>query len=238
MLHFITYGDDKFAKSKDRIMREAQNFGFNTCTACSPSDIDPAFREKYKEILSHPRIGGYGVWRPHLIKKMLGKIKEGDYLCFIDAGCTLNPYGRPRFNEYLKMLDMSEYGIIGFQMHHLEKWYTTKEIFEYFGCLNDKDITDSGQILEGILIMKKCKHLEQIIDVWLKVIEDNVWLFSDIYNNNQANYFIDNRHCQSLFSVIRKLYGCVLIPLDETFDTVVPWGSNFYYPVWATRIRG
>lgn len=235
---FITYGDDKFFHSKQRILKEAQNFGFKMCTVYSPNDLDQEFVSRFAEILKQPRIGGYGIWRPYIIKKALANLKDGDYLAYIDAGCTINSYGMARFQEYLQLLANSEYGIISFQMPHAEKKYTTKEIFNYFQCSNE--IKNSGQYLDGILIMKKCAHLEEIIDIWLKAVYEHPTMFTDIYNNSQADYFIDNRHEQSVFSVLRKKYGSVIIPQDETFDTVVPWGSpqSFKYPIWATRIRG
>jgi len=247
----MTYGDHKFTNSKKRIVQEARNFGFDTCTVYSPDDLEPQFRNLFINILRQPRIGGYGIWRPWLIKKKLGEIRDGDYLCYIDAGCTINPTAHDRMKDYLRMLDQSDYGIISFQMTHLpEKWYTTEEIFQYFGVGNGvpldgsqdtvvDDIRESGQILDGILIMKKCAHTEMLIDVWLKAVFDNPFMFTDIYNGIQtASYFIDNRHEQSVFSVIRKKYGCVLLAKDETFT--MPWGSPecMKYPIWATRIRG
>ena len=69
------------------------------------------------------------------------KVKEGEFLVYLDAGCTLNPLGKKRFNEYISLLDNSEYGILSFQMSgnkgpgslEMEKKWTIREIFEYFG---------------------------------------------------------------------------------------------------------
>jgi len=237
-IHFITYGNEKYIQSKERIKQEAiQSNFFDTITIYGPDDLDSNFKETYKNILNLPRIAGYGIWRPYLIKKILEIIEYDDILIYLDAGCTINNYGKNRFDEYIKMLNQSELGIISFQMSiHKEKIWTTKEIFKYFNLDMDGEIANSGQINDGILIMKKNEHLITIINIWYDVIYDNVLLFTDYYNHIQVAYFKDNRHEQSIFSIIRKIYGSIVIE-DETYFE--PFGTQkaLKYPFWATRIR-
>ena len=235
MIHLITYGNYKFKNSKKRIFNEATECDwFDTITIYGPEDLDSEFKNKFKNILNKPRIGGYGIWRPYIIKKKLKEINDNDILIYLDAGCSINPKGKKRLDEYINMLNNSNKGIISFQMPHLEKHYTIKQIFEYFS-LNNNNILNSGQILDGILIMKKNKNLIKMNNIWYKTIYDNPLLFTDYYNKiNQEKYFKDNRHEQSIFSLIRKIYGSILLS-DETWFT--PFGNNISlnYPFWATR---
>ena len=235
MIHFITYGDKNFRNSKIRLCREANNSKwFDTITSYGPEDLDSNFESKFENILKQPRIAGYGIWRPYIIKKKLDEIDYGDILIYLDAGCSINVNGKTRFNEYIEMLNNSDEGIISFQMPHKEKHYTTKEIFNYFDLDMNSDITNSGQILDGILIMKKNEKLININNTCYKVIYDNPLLFTDYYNNNQEVYFKDNRHEQSIYSVIRKMGNPILLG-DETWFT--PFGNkeSLKYPFWATR---
>ena len=178
----------------------------------------------------------YGIWRPYIIKKKLDEINDDDILIYLDAGCTINNKGEDRFFEYINLLKNSEKGIISFQMNHYEKKWTTKEIFNYFNIDLNSDIANSGQILDGILIMKKNNNLIKMNDSWLKVVYDNPLLFTDHYNKKQADFFIDNRHEQSIFSLIRKIHGSIILG-DETY--FVPFGNkeSLIFPFWATRIR-
>ena len=67
---------------------------------------------------------------------------------------------------------------------------------------------------------------------------DDSLLITDKYNQtNQKEYFKDNRHDQSISSIIRKKIGSVVIEKDESW--IVPFGSSesLKYPFWATRIR-
>lgn len=241
MIHFITYSNATFEQSKQRLCREAtESNWFSTVTSYSPDDLDQNFKEKNKIILEQPRIGGYGIWRPHIIKNKLKEIDNNDILIYLDAGCSINILGKQRFDEYINMVKNSSdeiVPIISFQMNHSEKIWTTKQIFQYFKIDLDTNIADSGQILDGILIMKKTEQLVDMIDEWHKVINDNALLFTDFYNNiNQESFFKDNRHEQSIFSIIRKLKGSIILT-DETYFK--PFNKTnkeaIKYPFWATR---
>ena len=100
------------------------------------------------------------VYGDHILLKKLNEINDDDILIYLDAGCSINHKGKNRFYEYVDMLNKSDEDIISFKMSHLpEKHYTTKEIFNYFNVDINSSIANSGQILDGILIMKKNKDL-------------------------------------------------------------------------------
>lgn len=234
-IHLITYGDNNFAKAKKRIYDESVNSGwFDNVDVYSPNILDDTFKTKFQDILKQPRIAGYGLWRPYIIKKKLNEINVNDILIYLDAGCSINIHGKKRFNEYIEMLNNSDKGIISFQMPHRENKYTTKEIFDYFNIdINSKN-ANSGQILDGILIMKNNENLNIIIDEWYDVMNNNPLLFTDYYNKKQASYFVDNRHEQSILSVIRKKYDSIILN-DETWFTPFGNSKSISYPFWATR---
>ena len=237
MYHLITYGDLKFNNAKKRLVKEAYNTNwFDTITSYGPEDLDDEFKFRFKDILKQPRIGGYGIWRPYIINKKINEINNNDILIYLDAGCSINQFGKKRFDEYINLLNNSDEGIISFQMPHNEKQYTTIEVFNYFNIDINSEIANTGQILDGILIMKKNNNLINMNNIWFNTIYDNPLLFTDYYNKNQEDYFKDNRHEQSIFSVIRKMNNPILL-LDETY--IIPFGSSesLKYPFWATRIR-
>lgn len=236
-IHLISYGNNRFKNSKKRIYNEAKNSNwFNTINIYGPENLSEEFKNEFNYILQKPRIAGYGIWRPYIIKKKLEEINDNDILIYLDAGCTININGKLRFDEYIEMLNKSDKGIISFQMPHIEKKYTTKEIFNYFNFDINCEYANSGQILDGILIMKKNKNINVIINSWYNVIYDEPLLFTDHYNKNQEPYFIDNRHEQSILSIVRKKYGSIILT-DETW--FVPFGNkeSLKYPFWATRKR-
>jgi hypothetical protein len=237
--HFITYGDKKFTKSKKRIVKEAKAFGvFSSIKAYDPSDLPNWFCKKFQNILSEPRGGGYWIWRPIIVNDTFQKMKDGDYLLFMDAGSSFNKQGMPRFNEYIKMLDESNFGVLSFQMNGLdERNWNTKEIFKHLNVDINGEIALSGQHVGGIFIIKKNEHGKKFMEEYLKIILENPILCTDYYNDKgQGPYFKDHRHEQSITSILKKQMGSVVLP-DETFFQ--PFGSeeSLKYPFWATRIK-
>jgi len=238
MIHLITYGVKRFEKSKKRLRKEAlETKWFDSVTAYGLEDLDDSFKTHFKDILNKPRGAGYWIWKSHIINKKLKEISENDLLVYLDAGCTINKLGKKRFEEYVDILNNSEEGIISFQLGHTEKVWTTREIFEHFNVDANGKVANGNQLVGGVLIMKKNKNLINMIDAEIEAFHANPLLFTDHYNGNQASYFKDNRHDQSVFSVIRKIHNPILLK-DETY--CIPFGgkNSLKYPFWATRIGG
>jgi hypothetical protein len=218
--HFITYGDEKYAGAKQRIVRQANEMNiFNDITAYGPNNMAPDFVATHKNILQHWRGGGYWLWKPYFILKKLHEIHENDYLVYCDAGCNVNKYGKKRLNEYLNMVGVSEYGLLSFQMEHIEEHYTTSQIFNSCGVPPDSPIRKSGQNIGTILIMKKCDHVINLFTKCMQIIDSDHNLITDYYNNiDQIPEFIDNRHDQSILSVLVKIHGSVVISNETWFQ--------------------
>jgi len=246
-VHFITYGDDKFEKAKRRLLRQAKEFGeFKTIKGYGPEDIPPTFYEKYKHILNRQRGGGYWLWRPIILMDALEKLNDGEFLVYLDAGCTLNASGKKRFHEYIALLDASEYGILSFQMSgnkgpgslEMEKKWTIREIFDYFKVTQQSDIGMSGQYLGGVFIMQKNAHLKKYMMMFMEAIAHDPLMCTDNYNNkDQLSEFQENRHEQSISSVLRKKIGSVVLDGDESWMPPFGRGQSLKYPFWATRMR-
>lgn len=239
MIHLITYSNDVFARSKARLCKEAKETGwFDTVTAYGPEDLDADFKQALQSVLSQRRGAGYWVWKPYIIKKKLAEICDGDVLVYLDAGCSICRSGEKRFFEYVTMLQNEKSdGIISFQMNHIEKNWTTKEIFSHFKVDPNGKVANSGQFMSTVRIMRKTSQLQKLIDLELSTYLSMPLLVTDMYNKQQqAECFQDNRHDQSVFSVIRKLHNTIVLP-DETFWKHFGCAESLQYPIWATRRR-
>ena len=235
-IHLISYGNKKYELSKKRLEKEAKDTNwFDSITMYSPDDLDEQFVKLFGPILKLKRGAGYWIWKLNIILKKLKEISENDVLVYLDAGCKINIEGKERFDEYIQMLSRSNKGVISFQMSHTEKVFTIKEILRYFNVESNKTITETGQFMATVCIMKKNKHLMQFMNAQHTVLYRNPLLFTDYYNKNQASYFKDNRHDQSIFSVTCKIYGSIVLP-DETYFKSYGNAKSKKYPFWATRI--
>lgn len=234
MKYFISYGNNNFSNAKERIKHQAEKSGFfDKVDVFSPEDLSKEFIEKTTPYINDHRGGGYWIWKIFFIKKYFDEMKENDILVYADAGCTINKKGEKRMNEYIEMLNKSQYGILSFDTTITEKKYTNEKVMEFFKV--SEEIKNSGQLMSTILYLRKCNHSIQIIDKYYDIAITNPILFSDAYNNyKRTSHFIDHRHDQSIFSILRKINGSIVIP-DET------WSQDFstllHIPILATRLR-
>jgi hypothetical protein len=134
------------------------------------------------------------------------------------------------------MVNNNDAGIISFQMDHIEKKWTTIEIFKYFNIEEDSEVKNSGQVMATVQIIKKNPNSIKLINLWNEVLYTNPLLFTDYYNNNQQSYFKDNRHDQSVFSIIRKIHNSIILN-DETVFVSYGNEESLKYPFWATRLK-
>lgn len=240
-IHFVTYGNEKYEKAKRRLCNEATKSGwFSSVKGYGPDDLPPKFRDKYRKVLEQPRGGGYWLWKPMIVYESFKQMKEGEYLVYLDAGCVLNKQGKQRFQEYIDMFKYKEEGILSFQMHNqLEKWWTTREVFEYYDMDSNGKHANSGQLLGGVFILKKNIHSEEYLKQLVSITLTQSHLYTDQYNKNgrQQPWFKDNRHDQSISSLLRKKHGSIIIPKDESFITPFGGPESFHYPFWAARSK-
>lgn len=237
-IHLMFYGDSKYTRSKKRLYDEAVSTGwFDSITSYGPQSLPSDFNEKYKNVLSQDVGGGFWIWKHCLIKKKLLEIDENDILIYLDTGCTINKNGEERFKQYIKMLNESKYGVISFQQKHIEKIWTTGEIFDYFNINIDSEIANSGQFVGGILLMRKTQHIIDMNELHCKTVFDDSNLITNYYNdNNKNNFFVSNRHDQSIWSIIVKKQGAICLE-DETYFLDFKSDIALKYPFLATRIR-
>ena len=237
-IHFVTYGNSLYNNSKTRLREESINSGwFDTITICGPENLTKEFKHEFSDILQKPRGAGYWIWKFDIIKQQLAKLANNDILIYLDAGCSINTNGKIRFNEYIEMLNNSNESIISFQMPHVEKKYTIKELFHHFNMNVNDNNGNSGQIMATILIMKNTEKMIKIIDECINVLRIDHLLVTDHYNKiKQCSEFKDNRHDQSILSLVRKKHGSIILK-DETYFN--PFGNkeSLHYPFWATRKR-
>ena len=236
-LHLISYGDEKYINAKKRIYNEALNTNWFYSVKCyGKEDLSVSFRNEFKTLLSIPRGGGYWAWKFDLILQKLEEINNGEFLIYVDSGCTVNSKGGKRLEEYINMIKNNKNKIISFQMPHKENHYTTKQIFDSFNVPENDPIETSGQFVGGILIMQKCDAVVNLYKDCMNKIKKYPLIITDFYNSKQREYFKDNRHDQSIQSVARKIHGSVVIP-DETWSEDFNSETMQKIPFLATRKR-
>jgi len=242
---FISFGNtnnERFHKNIIRISKEAKDFDyFDEIIGFTEKDLinDKEFWKKnVNRIMTNSRGFGYWVWKPYIINKELEKMKEGDILVYADSGCEINKNGKKRFLEYIDMLnnDVNLYGIISFELQFKEYQYTKKIIFDYFeenfNNIQIDNIKNTNQRISGIIIIKKTKNSSKIIKNWNDIIQKYI-LINDVITNEEIPEFIVNRHDQSIFSILLKIFGSIILNDETCFGN---WIEGNEYPFLAKRL--
>lgn len=234
--YFITYGTNEFNIQKRNLLYLAKKSeNFDTCIGFSQKNIDKNFYKEFLEILNLKKGGGYWIWKYYIIKKLLNEINENDILVYSDAGSSFNPKGMNRLNEYFEMLNDDPSGNLRFQIEFKEKYWTNKEVFNYFNIPLDSSIANTGQLLGGHLIFKKNINSVNIFNEFEKLLKFDSKLITDFYSENQIDGFKEHRHDQSILSILSKIYGAIILK-DETYFEKNP-NEQFKFPFLAVRKR-
>ena len=234
-LHLISYGDKRFERAKNRIFNEAIKSNWFYSVKCyNNHDLTENFRNEFKNILSMKRGGGYWIWKFDIILQRLKEIDNGDFLIYLDSGCSININGEKKLKDYINLIKNKQHKIISFQMGFIEEHWTTKEIFKAFNVDKNDSIKKSGQFCGGLLIMQKCDAIINLFQECLNILRNNKLLITDVYNKKQSKYFRDNRHDQSILSISRKKYGSIVIKDNTNYSKKKPINKS-KIPFLATR---
>ena len=205
-LYFITFGNEKYYNSLQRIKKEVENFNiFDEIIIKNDKDLkdDIEFWNKHSDFIKKYNIGyGYWIWKPYINLKLMEKIDNDDIIVYADSGCTFNVEGKNRLLEYIELVKKND--ILSFELKHSEKKYTKKDVFEYFNYQNNDDI---NIINATSFIYKKCNTNYNIFKLWYDTCCIYHLLNDEKSISKNYDEFIEHRHDQSVFSLLMKNYG-------------------------------
>ena len=237
-IYFITYGDKKFKFSKIHLIELAKETGcFDEFISLGPKDLDNSFKNKYFDILNQSRGGGYWIWKHEIISNILNKINTDDILFYCDAGSSINnlPTAQKRLQDYLDIIKEKNISFLRFETEKkfIEREYTSREIFKALNVNSENKIALSTQLQAGVMFFKKNEVSTQLLKDYENVLSKDPKLITDFYNSNQASYFIENRHDQSLFSILGKKYNSYILQNETEFRNRKK--DQFDFPILTVR---
>ena len=239
-IYFITFGTThNYSQSLNRIKQEAENLNiFDKIFIYTENDFDENYLAKHGEFIKNNKTGyGFWIWKSYFTKKTFEMMDDNDILIYADCGCHLvnNEIAKNRLQTYITLCNRMNSGNLAFQMCFPEKQYTKMDVFIKLNEVNNK-MMDSGQLVGGIFVMRKCENTINIINKYYELCEEYRLIDNTSSKTQNDSSFVAHRNDQSVFSILRKQMGCILIP-DET------WHNNFMSPeaqtkpILATRIR-
>lgn len=233
----ISFADKRYCEALKRLENYTQDFPF---TERYFHNQNNTFTKNYWERLKpwlYRRGYGYWEWKALLIKQYLEKMEEGDIIFWSDAGVYWNASekAKERFSEYLEILE-KETDILVFQGPYRESNWTKGDIFKALNVYDDDTIVSTLQIWAGCFGIRKTKITTEVVNKWVILSKRENELITDkksIKPNKEG--FIENRHDQSIFSVLIKSYPHREISYKETQVTDKNWEKLASFPIQARR---
>tara|TARA_Y100001970_G_scaffold279608_1_gene387250 strand:- start:3709 stop:4587 length:879 start_codon:yes stop_codon:yes gene_type:complete len=238
----------KYQALKSKYYTDIKIFSSNDLDEHTKSFIDDIIKKNGK------RGFGYWYWKPCLILKILKELKDNDIVHYLDIGCHIN-INNEKFKSYISLLDSNFKGLMAFQYYPLknndditninfpkreEYKFTKADLLNYFGYLDNDEIIKSPQYWAGSFFIKKNDFCINFLESWIDIFKNNFNLVNDS-PSIKKNYpgFIENRHDQSIFSLLCKKNSIYSISAYES-DWAIKnnqrtWEHNQSNPFLAKR---
>jgi len=200
----INFANAKFETARKYNSKMGLKYGgFDKVTEYKIEDLDPEFREKYKDILSIKRGGGQWLWKPYIVLDALKKAEDGDIIFYLDSGAYFIK------NVDLILKEMGDDWLYVTDIPLIEKNFTKPSCFVNMGCDEDK-YKYTNQIQSGYIAIRNCEIARKFFEEWLLYSEDPGCLLSlgDFPpTENVGEEFLTHREDQSVLSLLCKKWG-------------------------------
>lgn len=237
-LILVSFADKRYRRSLIRLEKQTKAFPFDERHFLTQDNcLTKEYWRRLKPWL-YRRGFGYWSWKFPIIKSYFEKLEHGDYLFFTDAGIMWNssPLAIARFNEYIEMLSGENDILVFRQEPRIEQEWTKGDIFEAFGVYNDDTICKSKQYFGGIFCLKKTKRTCDLVERMIELGSIEKELITDKRSSvPNKEGFIENRHDQSLFSILVKTYPHVSISYSKSYELDCFGRENKNCPIQVVR---
>jgi hypothetical protein len=227
-IFLVAFADKSLAQTSERFRREAESLSvydeiliFNEDDIPS-SDWPAGFKKSQRGF-------GYWFWKPYLIRKVLERVGVGDIVHYVDIGCKLRDNAKEYIEEIKSLLALNAAAsVLAYSISNgnEQKWYslieedwTKNEVFEALGVENNAYVRNSEQIATTSIFFKRTPEALKLINEW-EMLGRNLTLVDDSKTKaREINpFFKENRHDQSLFSVLIKVKYNEIVVLRDLFE--------------------
>ncbi len=256
-IFLVAFGTKDLKKSIKRLRLQAQNSKFyDDIKIFDNKSFDKNMNFTVEKLIKDKKKRGYGywIWKPYFILKVLEEIEYGDIINYMDIGCHIIEKNSTRFYEYIDLISDKKKWLLPFQYkikdtnlnknfyypNREEYKFTKSDLLNYFGFLNDKLILETPQYWAGNFFIKKTDDSIKFIKEWLNIFYERFDLVDDTTSKIKNHKdFIENRHDQSVFSILCKKNNLESLSAYECdwaiLDHKITWDHNIDSPILAKR---
>ena len=202
-IKIISFGsNDDYINLAEKTVQSVKNlYSKSETKVFKPKDLPDEINNYAK---TNSRGYGYWVWKPYIVKEALSTLNENDILLYVDGRSGLRKTGKP-----IRWLDdfisENQFDIASWQMTHKEMSWTNGDIISAFNLDLNSELLKTGQFAATFHAWRKNIRSLNFSNKWLNFLLQN----KEICRDDDSKYlnhkkFIENRHDQSVFSLIVK----------------------------------
>ena len=202
-LKIISFGsNDKYINLAEKTVQSVKHlYSKSETIVFKPKDLPDDINNYAK---SYIKGYGYWIWKPYIIKKALFSTSENDIVLYVDGRSGLKKTGKP-----IRWLDNfileNKFDIATWQMIHKEMSWTNGDIISAFNLDLDSELIKTGQFAATFHAWRNNKRSQNFINEWLNFLLNNRDICRDeVSKKLNHKKFIENRHDQSVFSLMIK----------------------------------
>ena len=256
-IFLVAFGTKDLKKSAKRLRLQAQNSKFYDDIKIFDNEFfDKDMNFMVEKLIKDKKVRGYGywIWKPYFILRVLEEIEYGDIINYMDIGCHIIKKNSRRFHEYINLISNEKKWLLPFQYkitdsnlsknfdypNREEYKFTKSDLLNYFGFLSDKSILETPQYWAGNFFIKKTDDSIKFIKEWLNIFYERFDLVDDTTSKIKNHKdFIENRHDQSVFSILCKKNNLDSLSAYECDWAILnhkrTWDHNIDSPILAKR---
>jgi hypothetical protein len=214
-LHLIVYADHVHATNRKRVAASARKYGFSQVHEFGRRDLKAdGFAEKNRHILKFARGGGYCLWKPYVISRVMAAAEEGDLLLYCDAGVDLVSDPRSFVEEVCRTQDIVLFDNQG----RKNAIWTRRDAFVLMNA-DEPKYWEGEQANAAISIYRNTAAARAFVAEWLAACEDSRIITDapNVCGRPNLPGFIDHRYDQSVLSILARKHELMLhrAPLHE-----------------------
>ena len=217
---FLTFGSSAYTNTIARIRAQANACPFTSVICVTETDLKAMseFWNKHGAFVeTHSRGYGYWIWKSYLTWKTLREMTEGDILVYADAGCTLQPRYFTSLFEIANKYD----GIVA-QVDYPEEHHCKMDLA--IALQATAHLQSRG--FHATFFALKCTPANiALAKKWYDTMCEYHLIDDSPSIEPNAPSYLEHRHDQSVWSLLRKMYGRQAIISPSTC------------PILDTRIR-
>lgn len=241
---FLSFGDGSpsLRAAATRLTKQAKNIGVFSSTLSldhqSLVQASPEYAIAQKSIMQlHSYPTYFRAAKAWVIQAaLLGKFGEFDLVLYADAGCEIaaNCITRKILKNNLNRAYL--YGGLAEQLPLPERNWTKKKTMDYFHPSDSHAL--SGQIQSTLSYWRVEEKNLELVNRWVALSDPKLDLWQDPFSkDSEAEYFVEHRHDQSIFSLLWKEAGLLVVPVNNYWLLRFPSIRSACVPIHTSRNR-